>query len=57
MANGLKCTDMCRLQDCENQASINQEDEEVESVQDCENQASINQEDEEVESEDETDIE
>ncbi len=23
MANGLKCTDMCRLQDCENQASVN----------------------------------
>jgi len=36
MANGLKCTDMCRLQDCENQASVNQEDEEVESEDETE---------------------
>ena len=27
LSNGLKCTDMCRLQDCENQASIFELDE------------------------------
>lgn len=36
MANGLKCTDMCKLQDCENQASFYQEDEEIESEDETE---------------------
>ena len=26
MANGLKCTDMCRLPDCENQSTLNNEE-------------------------------
>ena len=29
MANGLKCTDMCKLQDCENQTSRSEDDEET----------------------------
>ena len=28
LSNGLKCTDMCRLQDCENQASSFESDDE-----------------------------
>ena len=41
MVNGLKCTDMCRLADCENQASISEglesSDEEVEDMEDLDN--------------------
>ena len=34
MANGLKCTDMCRLPDCENQAStLNNEESADEQTQ------------------------
>ena len=29
MVNGLKCTDMCRLSDCENQASLSASEENV----------------------------
>ena len=36
MANGLKCTDMCRLQDCENQALVNQEDEDAQGEDETE---------------------
>ena len=34
MANGLKCTDMCRLSDCENQASLSAIEESVDGLDD-----------------------